>query len=92
MELYSFLTMVLGENEWPVSDPITFNRIEIKQKAGWPPEPVWVLWRSICHPFCKQDHNFPAVQPAAQSLYRLAVTARSHTYTRVVRKISLNYV
>jgi hypothetical protein len=54
MELHSFLNVVLGEDEWPVSDPICFNGIEIKQKAWWPPEPVWLLWRrSICHPFCK---------------------------------------
>jgi hypothetical protein len=54
LELYSFLTVVLVEDEWPVSDPICFNGIEIKQKAGLPPQPVWVLWRGgICHPFCK---------------------------------------
>jgi hypothetical protein len=53
MELHSFLAVVLDEDEWSVSNPVRFNRIGIKQKAGWPPEPVWALLRrNTCHPFC----------------------------------------
>jgi len=54
MELHSFLAVVLGADEWSVSNPVRFNCIGIKQKAVWPPEQVWTLLRrNICHPFCK---------------------------------------
>jgi hypothetical protein len=36
VELHSFLTVVLDEDEWPVSNPSRFNLYKLKRRLGGP--------------------------------------------------------
>jgi len=78
VRLSSFLTPTLDGGECSVSRPGHFTPVEntltYYSKGGfWAPEPVWTLWedRIIPWPSRKSNHNYPLVNPVAQSLYRL---------------------
>jgi hypothetical protein len=50
VQLYSFFTSALDEEEWPTLSPsllISGQRtlVPIAQEAGWDPEPGWPFWK-----------------------------------------------